>query len=89
MATATEDKTGIIEQYRMHAKDTGSPEIQIALLTARIQEITEHLRHNKKDYAARRGLLKLVGRRTGLLKYLTQTDLERYRNIITRLGLRK
>ena len=84
-----EAKTGIIEQHRVHDKDTGSPEIQIALLTARILEITEHLKDNKKDHAARRGLLKLVGRRAGLLKYLTQTDRARYKQIITKLGLRK
>ncbi len=89
MVIADEAKTGIIEQHRVHEKDTGSPEIQIALLTARIQEITEHLKDNKKDHAARRGLLKLVGRRAGLLKYLTQTDRVRYKQIITKLGLRK
>ncbi|MHC4695367.1 MAG: 30S ribosomal protein S15 [Planctomycetota bacterium] len=89
MVIAAEAKTGIIEQHRVHEKDTGSPEIQIALLTARIQEITEHLKDNKKDHAARRGLLKLVGRRAGLLKYLTQTDRVRYKQIITKLGLRK
>jgi small subunit ribosomal protein S15 len=89
MATAAEAKTGIIEQHRVHETDTGSPEIQIALLTARIREITDHLQSNKKDHAARRGLLKLVGRRAGLLKYLTQTDRERYKQIIAKLGLRK
>ena len=89
MPGSAEAKTGIIEQYRLHAEDTGSPEIQIALLTARIQEITEHLKDNKKDHAARRGLLKLVGRRAGLLKYLMHTDRARYKGVITRLGLRK
>ena len=89
MVIADEAKTGIIGQHRTHDKDTGSPEIQIALLTARILEITEHLKDNKKDHAARRGLLKLVGRRAGLLKYLTQTDRARYKQIITKLGLRK
>ena len=89
MVMAAEAKTGIIVQHRVHEMDTGSPEIQIALLTARILEITEHLKDNKKDHAARRGLLKLVGRRAGLLKYLTQTDRQRYKSIIAKLGLRK
>ncbi|UCE60280.1 MAG: 30S ribosomal protein S15 [Phycisphaerales bacterium] len=89
MVRTAEVKTGIIEKHRVHEKDTGSPEIQVALLTARIQEITEHLQANKKDFAARRGLLKLVGRRTSLLKYLTRKDRERYKNIINSLGLRK
>ena len=84
-----EAKTGIIKNYRVHEKDTGSPEIQIALLTSRIQELTEHLKDNKKDHAARRGLLKMVGRRASLLKYLTQIDRSRYKDIITNLGLRK
>ena len=73
----------------MHERDTGSPEVQIALLTARIQELTEHLRANKKDHASRRGLLKMVGRRTSLLSYLSGTDRERYQRIIANLGLRK
>lgn len=89
MVMAAEAKTGIIVQHRVHDTDTGSPEIQIALLTARILEITEHLKSNKKDHAARRGLLKLVGRRAGLLKYLTQIDRQRYKSIIAKLGLRK
>lgn len=89
MALTAEAKTGIIEKHRSHAEDTGSPEVQIALLTTRIQELTEHLRSNKKDHAARRGLLKMVGRRASLLKYLTRTDRERYRSIIASLGLRK
>ncbi len=89
MVMAAEAKTGIIVQHRVHDADTGSPEIQIALLTARILEITEHLKANKKDHAARRGLLKLVGRRAGLLKYLTQIDRQRYKSIIAKLGLRK
>ncbi len=79
----------MIKDYRVHEMDTGSPEVQIALLTARIQELTEHLRGNKKDHAARRGLLKMVARRTSLLKYLTRTDSARYKSIIGRLGLRK
>ncbi|MEK7710859.1 MAG: 30S ribosomal protein S15 [Planctomycetota bacterium] len=82
-------KTGLIEQYRVHPKDTGSPEVQIAILTTRIQELTEHLKDSKKDHAARRGLLKMVGRRAALLKYLTRSDRNRYRTIIASLGLRK
>ncbi len=89
MVMTAEAKTGVIEDYRAHERDTGSPEIQIALLTTRIQELTEHLRSNKKDHAARRGLLKMVGRRASLLKYLTRTDRKRYKSIIARLGLRK
>jgi small subunit ribosomal protein S15 len=89
MALTVEAKTTLIEGYRSHERDTGSPEVQIALLTARIQDLTEHLRANKKDHAARRGLLKMVGRRASLLKYLTRTDITRYRNVIARLGLRK
>lgn len=84
-----EIKTGLIFDYRTHERDTGSPEVQIALLTARIRELTEHLKANKKDHAARRGLLKMVGRRTSLLRHLTQNDRSRYKNIISRLGLRK
>lgn len=82
-------KSGIIEKYRAHGSDTGSPEIQVALLTSKILELTEHLKANKKDHSARRGLLKMVGRRASLLKYLTQTDRNRYKSIIASLGLRK
>ncbi len=89
MATTVEAKAGLIENYRTHEQDTGSPEVQIALLTTRIQEVTGHLQDNKKDHAARRGLLKMVGRRTSLLRYLTRTDRARYKNVIARLGLRK
>ena len=89
MSTTAELKVGIITEHRAHDKDTGSPEVQIALLTARIQELTEHLKQNKKDHAARRGLLKMVGRRTNLLRYLTRKDRSRYQAIITKLGLRK
>jgi small subunit ribosomal protein S15 len=89
MTLATEIKQGVITENRVHERDTGSPEVQVALLTARIQEVTQHLQENKKDHAARRGLLKMVGRRAALLKYLTHADRERYRNLITRLGLRK
>ncbi len=89
MTMTVEVKTGLIGEYRIHEKDTGSPEIQIALLTSRIRELTEHLQKNKKDHAARRGLLKMVGRRTSLLRYLTRNDRGRYKNVISRLGLRK
>lgn len=89
MVIASEAKQGVIKEYRTHERDTGSPEVQIALLTTRIQELTGHLQGNMKDHAARRGLLKMVGRRASLLGYLTRTDRERYKNIIGRLGLRK
>lgn len=89
MTMTAEAKTGIIRNHRVHERDTGSPEIQIALLTSRIQELTEHLQVNKKDHASRRGLLKMVGRRASLLKYLTRIDRTRYKDIITNLGLRK
>lgn len=82
-------KADLIRTHRQHDKDTGSPEVQIALLTTHIQELTEHLKENVKDHAARRGLIMMVARRTKLLKYLTVTDYERYKNIITTLGLRK
>ena len=89
MVLTGEAKTTIVEAHRVHERDTGSPEIQVALLTARIRELTEHLKANKKDFAARRGLLKMVGRRAALLKYLTQADRERYTRLIGSLGLRK
>ena len=89
MSLTIEAKQGVIAGNRTHDKDTGSPEVQVALLTARIQELAEHLKGNKKDHAARRGLLKQVGRRAALLKYLTRTNRERYRQLIDRLGLRK
>lgn len=89
MATVHEAKNGIINVHRRHEKDTGSAEVQIALLTSRITELTDHLQSNLKDHAARRGLLKMVGRRTKLLRYLTQTDRTRYRQIVATLGLRK
>jgi len=85
----TEAKTGIIAGYRTHSKDTGSPEVQVALLTSRITELTGHLKQNKKDHSARRGLLKMVGRRASLLRYLTRMDRGRYRSLIANLGLRK
>ncbi len=89
MTTMAESRTGIIEDYRVHDKDTGSPEVQIALLTSRILELTDHLKTHKKDHASRRGLLAMVSRRTRLLRYLTQTDRTRYKTVINRLGLRK
>ncbi|HOB74955.1 MAG TPA: 30S ribosomal protein S15 [Phycisphaerae bacterium] len=89
MAITLERKQQVVADYRQHEKDTGSPEIQVALLTERINELTEHLKHHKKDQASRRGLLKMVGRRSRLLKYLTSVDRERYQKLISRLGLRK
>lgn len=89
MAQTTEVKTGIIEQYRVHESDSGSPEVQVALLTNRITELTEHFKIHSNDHHGRRGLLKLVGRRRRLLDYLKGQDLERYRSTIERLGLRK
>ncbi len=84
-----EKKTAIINEYARTPGDTGSPEVQIAVLTARIQELTEHLQNNPKDHHSRRGLLKMVGQRRGLLAYLKRKDIERYRALIERLGLRK
>lgn len=88
MLTA-ESKQQIIDQYKTHEGDTGSPEVQIALLTARISYLTEHLKEHKKDHHSRRGLLKMVGHRRRLLNYLSANDIERYRAIITKLNLRK
>lgn len=82
-------KAEIIEQYGRHEGDTGSPEVQIALLTERINHLNEHLKINKKDHHSRRGLLKMVGQRRGLLNYLKDKDIERYRAIVASLGLRK
>ena len=82
-------KTSIINEYATHEGDTGSPEVQIAVLTTRINELTEHLKTNAKDHHSRRGLLKMVGRRRNLLNYLMKKDIERYRAIIAKLGLRK
>ena len=84
-----EKKTAIINEYARTAGDTGSPEVQVAVLTARIQELTEHLKTNHKDHHSRRGLLKMVGQRRGLLAYLKDKDIERYRALIEKLGLRK
>jgi small subunit ribosomal protein S15 len=82
-------RKGIIGSYQLHEKDTGSPEVQIALLSARIEYLTEHFKAHKKDHHSRRGLLKLVGQRRRLLDYVKNKDVERYRAVIQRLGLRK
>ena len=84
-----EQKTAIIAEYATHEGDTGSPEVQIALLTFRIKNLTEHLKDNKKDHHSRRGLHMMVGQRRSLLGYLKKVDIERYRSIIARLGIRK
>jgi len=84
-----EKKTSVISDFRMAETDTGSPEVQIAILTEQINELTEHLKIHRKDHSSRRGLLKMVGNRNSLLKYVKNTDIQRYRTIITRLGLRK
>lgn len=84
-----EKKTQLIKEFGRTPEDTGSPEVQIAILTARITELTEHLKVHQKDHHSRRGLLKMVGQRRGLLAYLKKTDIERYRSLIERLGLRK
>ena len=83
------EKQAIIKEYATHEGDTGSPEVQVAVLTTRINELTEHLKVHKKDHHSRRGLLKMVGQSRGLLAYLKKTDIERYRSLIERLGLRK
>ena len=84
-----DEKNAIIEEYKTHEGDTGSPEVQIALLTKRINDLTEHLKTNKNDHHSRRGLLKMVGHRRNLLSYLMKKDVERYRAIINRPGIRK
>ena len=86
---AKEKKQAIIAEYARTPGDTGSPEVQVAVLTARIQELNEHLKKNQKDHHLRRGLLKMVGQRRGLLNYLKDTDIERYRALIEKLGIRK
>lgn len=88
MSLAKEQKLEIIEQHRLHASDTGSPEVQIAILTRRINDLTEHLREHKSDHHSRRGLLKMVGQRRRLLNYLKSLDIERYRSLVEKLGLR-
>ncbi|MDI9442412.1 MAG: 30S ribosomal protein S15 [Firmicutes bacterium] len=84
-----EEKNRIIEQFSRHDNDTGSPEVQIALLTKRIEELTEHLKMHKNDHHSRRGLYKMIGQRRGLLNYLMKKDIERYRTLIQELGLRR
>lgn len=89
MTLAKEVKEKIISEYRTHQNDTGSPEVQIALLSQRINELTEHFKTHKKDNHSRRGLLKMVSQRRSLLDYLKRTDIDRYHELITRLGLRR
>ena len=89
MALSKDKKQQIIENYKQHDSDTGSPEVQIAILTERINQLNEHLKEHKKDHHSRRGLLKMVGRRRGLLNYLKDKDIERYRAVIEKLNLRK
>lgn len=89
MSLTSEEKFPIIEEFRSHDKDTGSAEVQIAILTKRIDDLTEHLKTHSKDHHSRRGLLKMVGKRRRLLDYLKEKDVERYREIIKRLGLRR
>lgn len=89
MSIAADKKQELIENYRLHETDTGSPEVQIAILSERIGNLTEHLKIHKKDHHSRRGLLKLVGKRRRLLNYLKDHELERYREVVNRLGLRK
>lgn len=89
MALTQEERARIIAEYRRGQDDTGSAEVQIAVLSRRIAELTEHLKVHRKDHASRRGLLMLVGRRRRLLEYLKREDIERYRNVIARLGLRR
>jgi len=89
MAISKEAKQGIVEEYRQKDGDTGSPEVQVAILTTEINELNEHLKIHKHDHHSRRGLLKKVGRRRNLLKYLAKKDVERYRTLIGRLGLRR
>ncbi|KWZ94912.1 MAG: 30S ribosomal protein S15 [Anaerococcus vaginalis] len=84
-----DQKTQIIKEFQKDEKDTGSAEVQIAILTQRIKELTEHLKANKKDHSSRRGLFKMIRRRKGLLNYLMENDIERYREVIEKLGLRK
>ena len=89
MGLPNEQKSTIISDFRTHGNDTGSPEVQIALLTARINQLTEHLKQHKKDHHSRRGLLMMVGQRRRLLNYLTSADINRYRAVVNRLGLRR
>lgn len=84
-----EEKTAVIEANKLHEGDTGSPEVQVAILTKRINDLTEHLKTHKNDHHSRRGLLKMVGRRRGMLNYLKNKEIERYRALIAKLGIRK
>lgn len=89
MPLSTEQKKAIIEEYKQHEGDTGSPEVQIALLTNRINELTDHLRTHKKDHHSRRGLMMMVGQRRALERYLQKTSVERYNSLVEKLGIRK
>ena len=89
MALSTEDKKAVLAEYGLHETDTGSPEAQIAMLTKRISQLTEHLKTHQHDHHSRRGLLLMVGRRRRLLKYIAKVDVTRYRSLIERLGLRR
>jgi small subunit ribosomal protein S15 len=89
LALVKEKKTEILGEFRQHEGDTGSPEVQVALLTARINQLTEHLKEHKKDHHSRRGLLMMVGQRRRLLNYLSNKDINRYREIVAKLGLRR
>jgi small subunit ribosomal protein S15 len=89
MALAKEDKGRIVGEFRTHENDTGSPEVQVALLSKRINDLTEHFKTHKKDNHSRRGLLKMVSKRRSLLDYLKRTDIERYHEVVSRLGLRR
>jgi small subunit ribosomal protein S15 len=84
-----QEKEKIVDDFETHQSDTGSPEVQVAILTRRINDLTEHLKNHRKDHASRRGLLKMVGTRSALLKYVSKKDVKRYQEIISRLGLRK
>lgn len=89
MAPVTEEKREVVDKFKRHESDTGSPEVQIALLTARMQHLSEHLQEHRKDHHSRRGLLLMVGKRRRLLNYLQNTDIERYRKVLSELGLRR
>ncbi len=88
MPLANEPKTKIIDEYKIHEGDTGSPEVQIAMLSARINQLTDHLRTHKKDHHSTRGMMLLIGKRRRLMNYLSKTDIERYRALVARLGIR-
>ena len=88
MTLPKEEKSSLIDEFKLHDTDTGSPEVQIAILSKRIADLTEHLKEHKKDHHSRRGLLKMVGQRRRLLNYLKENDIERYRDVVKKLGLR-